>query len=94
MSRRPLSPIIILALLLLRAAAVGSPATAGEGGAAALRRVISLRFPGTRWISTERLADWMTATEKPALALLDVETVHPYNRTWGRLLDAHLHPEK
>ena len=50
----------------------------GEGGAAGLRRWISLRFPGTQWVETERLAEWMGPEPDPSLALLDARTLDEF----------------
>ena len=173
------SSFLLITLAFLFGIASPGPILAEEGGSSNMRRLISLRFPGTEWVSTERLAQWMDAREGDRPALLDarsqsefdvshligavrvdpdasgldpqalalsrdsvivvycsvgyrsaavarrltkagfervynlqggifewanqgrsvyregerVESVHPYNRTWGRLLDARFHPE-
>ena len=168
--------MLAVALLLIAGATFAGSARAKDGGAAGLRPWISLRFPGTQWITTGRLKERMTAERSTALVLLDIRTssefdvshlagarrmdpdaddldaidlprdtpiivycsvgyrsaavarrlgaagfenvhnleggifqwanegraiyrgpelatkVHPYNDTWGRLLDPHLHP--
>jgi len=66
--------MLAAALVVLGGATVGDGARAGEGGAVGLRPLISLRFPGTDWIETGRLAEWLEAQDQPKPVLLDART--------------------
>lgn len=52
-----------LSVLLLFGPAGAESARAGDGGAARLRPLISLRHPGVDWLETEKLAEWMGVGE-------------------------------
>jgi len=60
-----------IGLVALLAIIGSTPASAGQGGAAAMRRWIAIRFPDVQWISTEDLVDWSSKHEGDAPVLFD-----------------------
>ena len=59
---------LIVAMILL--SSLAGEATAG-GGADRLKGLISLRFPGTNWVTRDELSQWMQEQPEQKLILLD-----------------------
>jgi len=61
-------------LVLLAGLGLLFPTLALATDPASLRALISLRFPGLVWVTTEQLAGWLGSADEPAPILIDTRT--------------------